>query len=151
MAREQWDIMLEAYLDDELDPTTAATFEAATAEDPALTAILQERRAFKASARRALDSDLPSDLAALASGFSRQTAPATRKPRDQRWTLMALAAVLTLAILAPRLLRNDPGAEGPRSTITTGGTVIAFRYGEHAEAAVDLEAGCYHLTTGACR
>lgn len=151
MAHEQWDIMLEAYLDDELDPTTAAAFEAATAEDPELTAILQERREFKASARRALDSDLPSDLAALASGFSRQTAPATRTRRDRRWTLMALAAVLTLAILAPQMLRNFLGAEGPRSTITTGGSVIAIRYGEQADAAVDLEAGCYHLTTGACR
>ncbi len=151
MAHEQWDIMLEAYLDDELDPTTAAAFEAATAEDPALAAILEERRAFRNTARGALDSDLPPDLAALASGFSRQTAPAARKPRDRRWTLMALAAVLTLAILAPRLLRNDPGAEGPQSTLTTGGSVIAIRYGEQADAAIDLEAGCYHLTTGACR
>ena len=151
MAHEQWNIMLEAYLDGELDPATAADFEAATAADPALTAILEERRAFKTSARRALDSDLPPDLAALASSFSRQTEPATRKPRDRRWTLMALAAVLTLAILAPRLLRNVPGVAGPRSTITTGGSVIAVRFGEQAEAAVELEAGCYHLTTGACR
>ena len=65
--------------------------------------------------------------------------------------MLALAAVLTLAIFAPRLLRNDQGAVGPHSPFTTGGPVIALRFGETPDAVVDLEAGCYHLTTGTCR
>ena len=151
MARDQWYEQLEASLDGELDPAAAAEFEAEAAADAELTAELRERRTFRQSAREALTSDLPSDLAELARGLGRQTSQSRDPHRDHRWTMLALAAGLTLAILAPRLLRNDHGAAGPRSIITTGGPVVALRFGESPDTVVDLEAGCYHLTTGACR
>ena len=151
MARDQWHEQLEAYLDGELDRAATIEFEAETAADEELTAELRERRAFRHSAREALTGGLPSGLAELARGLGRQTSPSKNPRRDHRWTMLALAAGLTLAILAPRLLRNDHGAVGPRSLITTGGPVVALRFGETPDAVVDLEAGCYHLTTGTCR
>jgi len=151
MARDQWYEQLEAYLDGELDRAATAEFEAETAADAGLTAELRERQVFRHSAREALTSDLPPDLTELARGLGRQTSPSENPRRDHRWIMLALAAGLTLAILAPRLLRNDHGAVGPRSTITTGGPVVALRFGETPDAVVDLEAGCYHLTTGTCR
>ena len=62
----------------------------------------------------------------------------------------ALAAVLTLALLAPTLLRNDHGAEGPRSPITRAGNVTALRFGEQPGETTVLEAGCYDLAVGSC-
>ena len=152
MASDQWYEQLEAYLDGELDRAATAEFEAETANDRELTAILHDRRGFRDTAREALTSDLPPDLTELARGLGRRPLQPDNPRRDHRWTMVALAAVLTLALLAPRLLRNQNGAVGPRSTtITTGGPVIALRFGETPDAVVDLEAGCYHLTTGICR
>ena len=151
MARDQWYEQLEAYLDGELDRAAATEFEAETAADQELIAELRERKAFRDEARGALTGDLPPDLTELARGLGRQTSQSKNPRRDHRWTMLALAAGLTLAIFAPRLLRNDHGAVGPRSIITTGGPVVALRFGETPGAVVDLEAGCYHLTTGTCR
>ena len=149
MARDDWYERLEAYLDGELDRVDTAAFEAETAADPALQSALDERRAFRAQARRALSADLPADLADLAVGLGRQTR--TRNPRrHRRWQAVALAATLAAAVLAPSLLRNRSGAEGPRS-ITMAGPVAAVRFGEQPDATVVLEAGCFDLAAGSCR
>ena len=64
--------------------------------------------------------------------------------------VLAVAATLALAIMAPTVLRNLDGAEGPRS-ITVAGPVAAVRFGEEPDATVVLEAGCFDLAAGSCR
>jgi len=156
MATERWYERLEAYLDGELDRSERAAFETETAADPALQAELEARGAFREQSRRALagaaglPDDLADDLADLARGRGRQTTPTRPRRLQDRWPVLALAAVLLLAILAPTVLRNDHGAAGPRS-ITTAGPVTAVRFGEEPGAIAVLEAGCYDLAAGSCR
>jgi anti-sigma factor RsiW len=144
MVRENWHERLEAYLDDELDPAARCSFAAETAADPDLARELAERRAFREDARQAMHAEVPADLAGLA------TVPTAGRRSVLRRLALPLAAVLALAVLAPTLLRNLPGAAGPRSELTRAGQVVAVRYGEIPDAAVELEAGCYHLSLGSC-
>jgi anti-sigma factor RsiW len=132
MARDDWPERLEAYLDGELDAGAAAAFTAETAADPDLRAALAGRRAFRDLARGALADGLPAAPAERAG---------TRRRRGRRWPVLAIAATLALAIVVPALLRNEHGAEGPRSTITRAGQVAAVRFGERPGETVTLEAG----------
>ncbi len=156
MARDDWPVRLEAYLDGELDPADAAAFEAETAADPALQAELAGRRAFREAARGALIGDPAAGFAGLADpalhAGRRPGALGThrgevgrRRPRS--WQVLALAATVAAALLVPRLLRNEHGAEGPRSSITRAGQVAAVRFGEQPGETVQLEAGVYDLST----
>ena len=138
MAREIWSEQLEAYLDGELDPRAAQAFEAETAADPELSRMLEERRSFRQDARHALGGDMPAELAPLARAMGR---PVNRRRTGRRWPLLAAAATLAVAVLAPTLLRNIHGAAGPRSTITRSGQVVAIRFGETPGGTVVLEPG----------
>ncbi len=92
------------------------------------------------------------DAAALVCGIAAVPTPDMPRERPRRlrraWPALALAAVLTVAVLGPRLLRNIPGAAGPRSPITHAGQVVAVRYGEQPERTVTLETGVYDQRTG---
>jgi anti-sigma factor RsiW len=147
MARDDWHERLEACLDGELDPAAAAAFVAETAADPELQAALAERRAFRDRARSALAGDVPAALIDLVRRPGQATTATPMDRRDarrrpwRRWPVLALAATLALAFVVPALLRNEHGAEGPRSTITRAGQVAAIRFGEQPGETVTLEAG----------
>jgi len=153
MARDDWPERLEAYLDGELDPAAAAAFASETAADPARRAELAERQAFREAAQRALAGGVPVDLAAVARGVGRDAMRPADVVRDRPtargrgWRVLAIAATLVLVLVAPRLLRNDPGAEGPRSPINRAGQVAAVRFGEQPGETVILEAGRYDSTS----
>jgi anti-sigma factor RsiW len=151
MTPEQWNQHLEAYLANELTPDQRAAFEAAVAADPALAAELEARRAFGAAARGALGADLPSDLEDLATGALRAGRQSSLRRFPRRWAMLAAAAVLAVAVLAPVLLRNLDGAVGRRSTNLRSGQVVAVRFGEQPGRAVHLEAGCFDQNQGVCR
>jgi len=152
MTPEQWNLYLEDYLADELTPDQRAAFEAATTADPALAAELEARRAFGAAARRALGADLPCDLEDLATAALRAGRQPSPRRFPRRWAMLAAAAVLALAVLAPTLLRNLDGAVGHRSTTNLrSGQVVAVRFGEQPGRAVHLEAGCFDQNQGACQ
>ncbi|HOX25516.1 MAG TPA: hypothetical protein PLL30_11905 [Candidatus Krumholzibacteria bacterium] len=149
MGYDDWSERLEMYLDGELDDAAHAAFEAETAANPALATALAQRRAFRDEARLALTGGAVPTLADHAHVAARQPAPPKTKtqaarPRLERgWPLLAAAATLALAILAPTVLRDDRGAEGPRSAITRAGQVAAVRFGEEPGKTVMLEAGWY--------
>lgn len=151
MTPEQWNQHLEDYLADELTPDQRAAFEAATTAAPALAAELEARRAFGAAARRALGADLPCDLEDLATGALRTGRQPTPRRLQRRWAVLAAAAVLAVAVLAPVLLRNLDGAVGHRSTTLRSGQVVAVRFGEQPGRAIHLEAGCFDQNQGICR
>jgi len=152
MARDDWNERLEAYLDGELAPEEAAAFAAATAADPARQDELEARRRFRAAARDALGDEPALDVAALVRGAAAAPAPVGERtgPRWRRraWPALALAAVLAVAVLGPRLLRNVPGAAGPRSTTIRAGQVTAVGYGEEPGRTVTLQTGVYDQRTG---
>ncbi|MFO7653191.1 MAG: hypothetical protein R6X25_05145 [Candidatus Krumholzibacteriia bacterium] len=144
------DERLEAYLDGELDHAARAAFDAELDADPALRAALAGRRAFRETTRRALGDAQAVDLEAL---VCRPTASrkSDRFPHGSwrhAWPALALAAGIALVALVPPLLRNDPGAEGPRSPITRAGQVVAVRFGEVPGGTVVLRAGVYDERTG---
>jgi len=147
MARDDWYTRLEAYLDGELDPAAEDAFAVEMAADPDLRSAAAERLAFRDHARSALSGDVPPALADFARGLGQEPIPTLTNPRDARprpwrsWPVLALAATLALAFLVPALLRNEHGAEGPRSTITRAGQVAAVRFGEQPGKTVTLEAG----------
>lgn len=163
MAHDNWQERLEAYLDGELDAGARSAFEAEATRDPALSKELSERRTFRERTRSALRGGLPEklvNLRDLEEGRAARTKDSTAKhttgrilsiPTSRLRPLLALAAVLLLAILAPQLLRNRHGAEGPRSSITIDGPVTALGYGETPHQTTRLEAGCFDLAAGACR
>jgi len=151
MKREQWLQQLEAYLDNELNSEQRAAFEEATAAAPDLRAELDARRAFGAAARGALDADLPpelEDLAVQALRTGYRTAP---RRLTRRWALLAAAATVAVAVLAPRLLRNLDGAAGPRSHTFHSDQVVAVRFGEQPGRTTYLEAGCFDQNQGLCQ
>ena len=149
MARDTWRIALEAYLDGELPAAEAEAFAAQTAIDPQLQAELETRLALRDQWRRTLGeaSDPEQGLDATKPRYSRLQAGRTWKP----WIPVALAACLAVAIGIPRLLRNDNGAEGPRSTITLSGQVAALRFGEIPDETAILETGFIELSAGLSR
>ena len=150
--RNQWHERLEAYLDGELDRVERTTFEAETAADPDLAAELEARRRLRDRTRAALGADLPEDLVDLARASGRRPRASTSRFRvDRRWVVVALAATIALAIVAPRVLRDMTGADGHRSSITRSGQLVAVRFGEQPGETIELEAGCYHLNHGECR
>ena len=151
MKREQWYEQLEAYLDDELKPEQRVAFEAASAADPELRAELDAGRAFCAAAREALGADLPCDLEDLAVQALRTGTQTVPRRITWRWAALAVAAAVTMAILAPDLLRNLDGAAGPRSGTLSSGQVVAVRFGEQPGRAIHLEAGCYDQNQGVCQ
>jgi anti-sigma factor RsiW len=155
MAHDSWYERLEAYLDGELDANARAAFEEESATRADWSAELKSRLRFRDEARQALRGEVPEDLftASNATEVSPGQAPARVLPfpRYRLRPLLALAAVLVLAILAPRLLRNQQGAVGPRSTITIDGPVTALGYGETPHQTTRLEAGCFDLAAGVCR
>lgn len=164
MTRDDWGIALEAYLDEELTTKEAEAFADAVAADPAKGAELQARLAQRARWRRALgapgDRDNP-EVPRLSGRISGRTSGrfpdriSGRMPNarnlHQLWMPVALAACLALAFGVPRLLRNDDGAVGPRSTITRDGQVAAVRYGESPGRTVRLESGSIELPAGLSR
>lgn len=155
MAHDSWYERLEAYLDGELDAGARVAFEEETARNADWSAELKARLGFREEARQALRGEVPEDLftARNATEASPGQAPARVLPfpRNRLRPLLALAAVLVLVILAPRLLRNERGAEGPRSTITIDGPVTALRFGETPDQTARLRAACFDLAAGVCR
>ncbi len=155
MAHDSWYERLEAYLDGELSPESRVAFEEETQASEELRVELNERIRFREETQRALKSEVPQDLLRTQLAIDRVPRPAPRRnpfiPWNRLRPLLALAAVLVLAILAPRLLRNQQGAEGPRSTITIDGPVTALRYGETPHQTTELRAACFDLAAGVCR
>ena len=160
MTRDDWRVALEAYLDGELTAPEADAFADAVAADPAKGAELRARLAQRARWRRALgapgDRDHPEAplfsgrISGRISGRFTDRTPHARN-LHKLWMPVALAACLALAFGVPRLLRNDNGAVGPRSTITRDGQVAAVRYGESPGRTVRLESGSIELPAGLSR
>ena len=152
MASENWRINLEAYLDGELPAQEADAFAAAAAADPVIGAEIEARLAMRKGWHQALGEPmtLAPGLLPTSVGPVRTRIPADRRP-IKTWIPVALAACLALAVGIPHLLRNDNGAEGPRSTITRDGQVVAIRYGETPGRTVHLEPDAMELPAGLSR
>ena len=150
MANDRRFIDLEAYLDGELAPAETVAFEAALEADAELRAELDLRLAERGEYRAALGEDVSSHTSTLDSEPVRP--PLDLSSRLRRFpysrTGFALAACLALVILVPRMLRNDDGAEGPRSTITMSGQVTVVRYGERPGETTVIETGAIELPAG---
>lgn len=153
MAHDQKYIDLEAYLDGELAPEQAEAFAAALADDPELQAAHDARLADRRLFQEALGEDVA--IADLASTVPAAPIPFSGSARAKRLPYsrigMALAASICLVILVPRVLRNDDGAEGPRSPITRSGQVAVVRYGEIPGETTVLETGYITLPAGLSR
>ena len=91
---DELEIILNAYLDGELDPAGSRDFERRLAAEPALTARLATLTALRAALRSGIADDLPSD--GLRARIERQFAePRAIRSRDWR----SMAAVLLLGVL----------------------------------------------------
>lgn len=140
-------ITMEAYLDGELSTEKALEFEEALAVDSELQreyeARLEDRRIFQ----ELLGEDIP----------AARTAPQKRNESSVFWKFpysrigLALAASICLVILVPRVLRDDPGVEGPHSPITMSGQVAVVRYGEIPGETTVIETGAIELPAGFSR
>ena len=157
MAHDNWHERLEAYLDSELDVEAIAAFEAETAASAALQAELSARRTFRSFARGVLLGETPPDLSLGVPRVGRgadQGAVRDRSflalftaPRRRLRAAVAVAAMLGLALLAPRLVPR-PGVSTPaRSAGLRAGQLVAVRFGELPGATVVLESGCYDQAT----
>ncbi len=153
MAHNEQHINLEAYLDGELSPQEAAAFKASLAADPGLQSELDERLAARREFRLALGEDIPADDLFRAAKTAQD--PPIRMARVRRLPIsrisLAIAASICLVILVPRMLRNDNGAEGPRSILTMSGQVTVVRYGEIPGETTMLETGAIELPAGLSR
>lgn len=143
MEHNNQDINLEAYLDGELSPAELQAFEAALLTDANLQAELESRQKDQQLFQLALGEDI--SLEAL-------LAPQAPKVR-RRFPISnpigwAAAACICLVILVPRMLRDDRGAEGPRSQLTISGQVTAFRHGEISGETAMLATGFIELPAG---
>ena len=153
MAHNKRQIELETYLDGEMSSQEKAVFETALGDDTELQAELDTRRADRREFQLALGEDIPaSDLKITT---TTTTAPQVVPIKVRRFPIsrvgIALAACLCLAILTPRMLRNDHGAEGPGSPITMSGQVTVVRFGEIPGQTTVLEAGAFELPAGFSR
>ncbi|MFA7331792.1 MAG: hypothetical protein WC326_12050 [Candidatus Delongbacteria bacterium] len=134
MARENWPIELEAYLDGELEPAAAEAFRQECAADPELRHLQEQRLALRELARAALG-ELPAGL----------SIPLAR-PRRRRWLALAAAAVLALMVF--RL--SGPGADETGLIRPAGsrGLVTAPRLGERVGVVRELAPGRLELPDG---
>jgi anti-sigma factor RsiW len=92
---EEDELLLNAYLDGELDPLDANRFEERLASEPALAAEMEAYRLLRAALRSDLAEDVPSS-----SLRHRVTAGLDVRPPRQGFTWGALASFLTGAVLA---------------------------------------------------
>jgi anti-sigma factor RsiW len=106
---EDTDIMVNAYLDGELDPLRALQFERRLAAEPALAQRLERLAALRAALRSDIDRDLPPER--LRTWIETKVAPPRTSPRPP-WRAMA-ASALVGAVLAGTttfgLLRHGNG------------------------------------------
>ncbi len=153
MLDKQQLIALEAYLDDELSPAQTQDFTALLATDLELQAALDERLAARREFLLALGEDIPLDDPLQVVKTAEATQPTLTGVRRFPYsrTGIALAASICLVILVPWMLRNDNGAEGPRSILTTSGQVAVVRYGEIPGETMTLETGAIELPAGLSR
>lgn len=135
MASDDWRERLEAYLDGELDAEAAAAFTAETAASPQLQSELAARQRFGTVVRGVLRGDA---TPLLVTAMRRDRGPAMRRARIAT-AATALAAVLCLLLLSPRLVRQRV-----RATEIRAGQVVAVRFGEIPGATVTIRTGCYN-------
>jgi anti-sigma factor RsiW len=111
---DQDELLLNAYLDNELAPIEAARFERRLAEEPHLSAEVDARRALRVSLRSGLAEDVPSDdlrrriMAGVGGARERRARPWARS-----WPSLA-ASFLVGALLGGGLIfgaLNDQGRE----------------------------------------
>ncbi len=144
---------LDSYLDGELTPLEIETFESALQADENLQAELESRQMDREIFRLALGEKISADDFSLDSIALQE--PAVQKTGRRIPALasigLATAACLCLVILVPRMLRNDSGAEGPRSVLTISGQVTALRHGEIPGETAMLETGFLELPAGLSR
>jgi anti-sigma factor RsiW len=117
---DQDELLLNAYLDNELAPIEAARFEQRLAKEPRLAADVDARRALRISLRSGLAEDAPSDdlrrrIMAGVGGVPE------RKARPRPWSSLA-ASFLVGAMLGGSLIfaaLNDQGREDVASQVVS--------------------------------
>jgi anti-sigma factor RsiW len=123
MTHEQAQSLLDAWLDNELDPATALALEAHVHDCPACRAWLAQRRALLAQLRAAaVRYPVPAELSARITaqlGAARQPADARARPARQVQWFGALAAGLIVAIGGFLLGRSWPRAPDLRAELVS--------------------------------
>ncbi|MDP9011039.1 MAG: hypothetical protein M3O41_00015 [Pseudomonadota bacterium] len=123
------DETLMAFADDELDPATRATVEAAMREDPEIEKRVAQHRALRVKLQRAfaaaLDEAPPERLLATAAGTLRSMRSPARPARNAaalfRWQSVAMAASLVVGLGVGYLVQRHSSAV----IVENGGALVA--------------------------